>query len=167
MQEYLEAGKIENTHGVKGDLKVECRCDSQEVFATLEVLYLKDKEGYHSYRCTKNQKLKDKMLVHLSGIESMEDAILLKNRSLYAHRSAFHLPEGSFFIADLIGTPVIDANSGKVYGKVTDVVNYGGGELYEVTDEAGKVKLMPAVKAFVQKTVLGEGVYVTPIEGLL
>lgn len=167
MQEYLEAGKIENTHGVKGDLKVECRCDSQEIFAELDTLYLKEKNGYRACRVTKNQPFKGKMLVHLEGIDSMEDAMLLKNRSLYAHRSAFDLPEGGFFIADLIGTPVIDANSEKVYGKVTDVVNYGGGDLYELKNDEGKTMLLPAVDAFVQKVVPGEGVYVTPIEGLL
>lgn len=167
MQEYLEAGKIENTHGVKGDLKVECRCDSEKVFAELDTLYLKEKDGYRACRVTKNQPFKGKMLVHLEGIESMEEAMLLKNRSLYAHRSAFVLPEGSFFIVDLIGTPVIDANNERVYGKVTDVVNYGGGDLYELKNDEGKTMLLPAVDAFVQKVVPGEGVYVTPIEGLL
>lgn len=167
MQEYLEAGKIENTHGVKGDLKVDCRCDSQAVFAELETLYLKEKGEYKPCRVTKNQPYKGKMLVHLEGVESMEEAMLLKNRTLYAHRSAFDLPEGSFFIADLIGTPVIDAHTEKVYGKVTDVVNYGGGDLYELKNEEGKTMLLPAVEAFVQKVEPGEGVYVTPIEGLL
>lgn len=167
MNSFLEAGKIENTHGVKGDLKVDCRCDSQSVFAELETLYLKEKGEYKPYRVTKNQPFKGKMLVHLEGIESMEDAMLFKNRSLYAHRDDFDLPEGSFFIADLIGTPVIDANSAKVYGKVTDVVNYGGGDLYELKNDQGKTMLLPAVDAFVQRVIPGEGVYVTPIEGLL
>lgn len=167
MQEYLEAGKIENTHGVKGDLKVDCRCDSQTVFAGLKTLYLKDKNSYTACRVTKNQPFKGKMLVHLEGVESMEDAMLLKNRSLYAHRDDFDLPEGSFFIADLIGTPVIDAASGKVYGKVTDVVNYGGSDLYELKNDEGKTMFLPVVEAFVQKVEPGEGVFVTPIEGLL
>ncbi len=167
MEEYLEAGKIENTHGVKGDLKVECRCDSQSVFEELDTFYLKEKTDYRPFRCTKNQRMKDKMLVHLEGVDSMEDAIPLKNRGIYAHRSAFHLPKGSFFIADLIGTPVIDADSGKLYGQITDVVNYGSSDLYELKNETGKVMLLPAVDAFVKRVLPGEGVYVTPIEGLL
>ena len=104
MNKYLEAGKIVNTHGVKGDLKVECRCDSQEVFASLSTLYLKKGGEYVPYRCTKNQPYKEMMLVHLESVDTMEDAILLKNRSLYADREDFNLPEGCYFIADLLGT---------------------------------------------------------------
>ena len=167
MEKYLEAGKIVNTHGVKGDLKVECRCDNQEVFASLKTLYLKSGGEYHPYRCTKNHPLKHMMLVHLESVDTVEDAIRLQNRSLYADRDDFHLPEGSFFIADLIGTPVFDANTGVQYGKLSDVVNYGGGDLYEVTRPDGTKALVPAVPAFVQKTIPGEGIYLTPIEGLI
>lgn len=167
MEKYLEAGKIVNTHGVKGDLKVECRCDDQTVFASLTTLYLKSGGEYRPYRCTKNQPLKNMMLVHLESVDTMEDAILLKNRSLYADRADFDLPEGSFFIADLIGTPVYDENSGVQYGKLSDVVNYGGSDLYEITRPDGSKALVPAVAEFVSRTLPGEGIYLTPIEGLI
>ncbi len=167
MEKYLEAGKIVNTHGVKGDLKVECRCDSQEIFADLEVLYLKKNGEYLPYRCSKNQPMKNMMLVHLESIDSMEEAILLKNRSVYADREDFHLPEGSYFIADLLGTSVYDEHSGELYGKLSDVVNHGASDLYEITRPDGSRSLVPAVPAFVSRVLPGEGIYLTPIEGLL
>ena len=140
MEKYLEAGKIVNTHGVKGDLKVECRCDDQETFASLDTLYLKKGGEYLPYRCTKNQPMKHLMLVHLESIDSMEEAMLLKNRSLYADRADFNLPEGSYFIADLIGTLEELASSGKAQwdllipqdkmGLVSEL--YGEGTVLEV-----------------------------------
>ncbi|MBQ7353928.1 MAG: 16S rRNA processing protein RimM [Clostridia bacterium] len=167
MEKYLEAGKIVNTHGVKGDLKVECRCDDQEVFASLSTLYLKKSGEYVAYRCTKNQPMKHMMLVHLESVDTMEEAILLKNRSLYADREDFDLPEGSYFIADLIGTPVYDEHTGECYGKLTDVNNHGAGDIYEITRPDGTKALVPAVPAFVSRTLPGEGIYLTPIEGLI
>ncbi|MGM9647948.1 MAG: ribosome maturation factor RimM [Eubacteriales bacterium] len=167
MEKYLEAGKIVNTHGVKGDLKVECRCDDQEVFASLSTLYLKRGGEYLPYRCTKNQPMKNMMLVHLESVDTMEDAILLKNRSLYADRADFDLPEGSYFIADLIGTPVYDEHTGECYGTLTDVENHGAGDLYEITRRDKTRVLIPAVPAFVSRILPGEGIYLTPIEGLI
>lgn len=167
MEKYLEAGKIVNTHGVKGDLKVECRCDNQEVFASLTTLYLKKGGEYVAYRCTKNQPMKQLMLVHLESVDSMEEAMLLKNRSLYADREDFDLPEGSYFIADLLGTPVYNEHTGECYGKLTDVSNHGAGDIYEITRPDGTKALVPAVPAFISRTLPGEGIYLTPIEGLI
>ncbi len=167
MEKYLEAGKIVNTHGVKGDLKVECRCDDQAVFASLQTLYLKSGGEYRPYRCTKNQPMKNMMLVHLESVDTMEAAILLKNRSLYADRDDFDLPEGSYFIADLLGTPVYNEHTGEQYGKLTDVVNHGASDIYEITRPDGSKALVPAVPAFVSRTIPGEGIYLTPIEGLI
>ncbi len=167
MEKYLEAGKIVNTHGVKGDLKVECRCDDQEVFAFLSTLYLKKGGEYTPYRCTKNQPYKNMMLVHLESVDTMEDALLLKNRSLYADREDFDLPEGSYFIADLIGTPVYDLHTGECYGKLTDVVNHGASDIYEITRPDGTKALVPVVDEFVSRVSPGEGIYLTPIEGLI
>lgn len=167
MEKYLEAGKIVNTHGVKGDLKVECRCDDQEVFASLSTLYLKKGGEYTPYRCTKNQPYKNMMLVHLESVDTMEDALLLKNRSLYADREDFDLPEGSYFIADLIGTPVYNLHTGECYGKLTDVVNHGASDIYEITRPDGTKALVPVVEEFVSRVLPGEGIYLTPIEGLI
>lgn len=167
MEKYLEAGKIVNTHGVRGDLKVECRCDDQETFASLETLYLKKGGEYIPYRCTKNQPMKHLMLVHLESVDTVEEAVLLKNRSLYADREDFDLPEGSYFIADLIGTPVYDEHTGECYGKLTDVTNHGASDIYEITRPDQTKALIPAVPAFVSRVLPGEGIYLTPIEGLL
>ena len=77
---------------------------------------------------------------------------------------AIALPEGEFFIADLIGLPVINADTGKVYGTLTDVIQHGQ-DLYEIETASG-TRLMPAVPEFVREIDLEKGVFVTPIEGI-
>lgn len=168
MEQYLVAGMIRNVHGVKGDLTVECLCDSTQVFASLKTLYLKRGGAYHPYNCTRNQPMNsDTMLVHLNGVESREEGVILKGQPLYADRNDLPaLPEGSYFIADLLGLPVIDAKDGTVYGKITDVKNYGASDLYEVTGENGKVSLIPAVPEFISQVDLEKGIFVMPIEGM-
>lgn len=168
MDQYLVAGTIRNVHGIKGDLTVGCLCDSTQVFASLKTLYLKKGGAYLPYRCTRSQPTNgDTLLVHLEGIESREEGVILKGQPLYADRNDLPaLPAGCYFIADLLGLPVIDARDGTVYGKITDVNNYGASDLYAVTGEDGKTSLIPAVPEFIDRVDLEEGVFVTPIEGM-
>ena len=60
---------------------------------------------------------------------------------------------------------MIDANSGRIYGTLTDVIQGGSGDIYDIKTEKGNA-LMPAVKEFVKEIKLDEGIYVTPIKGI-
>ena len=71
-----------------------------------------------------------------------------------------------FFIADIIGLPVIDLESGKELGELTDVLNLGASDLYEIKTEGGK-KLIPAVPEFIKEIDLERGIFVSLIEGML
>ncbi len=168
MEKYLEAGVIVNTHGVHGDVKINSLCDTPFVFSKLKKLYIKKNSELTEYRCTRNSVLgKNMLVVHLEGCESVEDALWLKNVSVYADREDIPLPEGDFFIADIIGLPVIDSENGTVYGKVTDIFNQGAQDLYEIEKIQGGSALIPAVPQFIVKIDPENGVYVSLIEGLL
>lgn len=168
MKKYLEAGIVRNVHGVKGDLTVECLCDSKEIFASLKKLYLPMGKDWRELRCSRNQPFGgNMMLVHLEGYESRETAVTLKNQSLYAAREDLPAPgEGCYFIADLIGLPVVDVSDGREYGKVRDVLNYGASDLYEVEDASGKTSLIPAVPEFIKEVDPEKGILIAPIEGM-
>ena len=77
----------------------------------------------------------------------MEDAVKYKNKVVYAKRGELHIPEGANFICDLLELPVIDSNTGKVYGKLTDVLQYTCQEVYEVTSEDGKPEMSKMKKS--------------------
>ena len=96
----------------------------------------------------------------------MDTAEMLKGSVIYARREDIPIEEGSVFISDMIGLPVIDANTGKEYGTLKDVQNLGSSDLYVVTTPKGE-RLIPAVSEFVSEIDVEKGIFVTPIPGLL
>lgn len=164
---FLEAGKIANTHGIRGDVVVDSYCDSPDILLELPSLYLKNGNDYREITITKASFFKGRVLFHFDGYDSVEAAIPLKNRMIYAKREDFALEDDEYFIADLIGLSVYDENSGECYGKLTDVLNYGASDIYEIEKSDGKKAYVPVVPEFVKKVDLEKGVFISVIEGLL
>ena len=165
-QPYLECGKIINTHGVKGVLKLESYCDSPRVLANLSRVFFKTASGNYTERRVRSASVaKGFVLASLEGIDTLEDAVLYKEKTVYALREDIPLKNGAYFVADLIGLPVVDAESGKRYGTVLSVDAMPSGDMYTVKTPSGKEVLFPAVKEFLSRVDLDTGVYIKPIEG--
>ena len=168
MEKYLEAGIVVNTHGVRGDVKVKNLCDSVDVLTSIKRFYIKQGGTMRELTAVKNSPFgTDMALMRFQGSASYEDAVVYKTKTLYADRDDIPLGEGDVFIADIIGLPVIDADSGQVYGKVTDVFNQGAQDLYEVEKADGEKALIPSVPDFIIRIDVLSGVYIRPIEGLI
>lgn len=166
MEKYLEAGVIVNTHGIGGAMMIKSLCDSNEVLAAIPVLWFKEKNGdYVARKVLRAGPHRGMVLAHLEGFTNPEDAAKYKNRTVYADRDDIPIAEGSHFIVDLIGLPVLNAETGKVYGKLADVIKNGAQEVYEVATENG-MRYMPAVEEFVKEVDLEKGILVLPIEGM-
>ena len=164
---FLECGRVQNTHGCHGWVRVESYCDTPEVLATLPCVYRRMGENrYEPLRILETGRKQETVLMHLEGIEDMDAAELLKNETLYASRADIPLAEGAYFIADLEGLPVIDADDGRAYGRVLEVQTVGAQELISVKTPSG-IRLLPNVPAFVVRVDVENGVYVRPIPGLL
>ena len=162
---YLECGKIINTHGVVGAVKLEPWCDSPAVLAGLSCIYLKNGEAYTKVKIKKASVFKRFVLATLEGIDSIDKAAALKETVVYADRNDLPLEEGHHFIADLVGLPVIDADTGKEYGILDDVINTGASDIYVIKSPDGE-RMMPAVPEFVKEIDTEKGIFVTPIEGM-
>ena len=168
MRKYIEIGKIVNTHGISGTVRTEPWCDSPLVLAGMKKIYFSPKKSGEEFRETKILKAsvqKNRVLLTLEGIDSVEKAECLKNTVIYADRNDIPLEEGAHLIDDLKGLPLIDENTGRVYGKLHDVIKGGASDLYEVSTEKGMV-LMPAVKEFVKRIELENAIYIAPIRGM-
>ena len=165
-KEYLECAIIINTHGVRGDVKLESLCDSPEVLASLERVFVLEGGKYREIEVKHASVFKQFVLATLDGVDDMDKAMAMKGTTLYAARDDFDLDEGDYFIADLIGLDVIDNVSGKKYGTLTDVINRGASDIYVIKTENGE-RMMPAVEEFVKRVDLDEGVFVETIPGLL
>lgn len=163
---YLECAIIINTHGVRGDVKLESLCDSPSVLAGLKRVFLKDGGDYREIKVLHSSVFKSFVLASLDGIDDIDKAMTYKGKTLYAAREDFKLRRGDYFIVDLIGLSVIDNVSGIVYGEVTDVINRGASDIYVVKTEGGE-RMMPAVKEFVKRVDTEKGIFVEVIPGLL
>ena len=164
---FLECAIIINTHGVRGNVKLESLCDSPEVLADLERVFVKEGNSYREIKVNHTSIFKSFVLADLEGINDMDAAAAMKGTTLYAAREDFELEEGDYFIVDLIGLDVVDIDDGKKYGKIKDVINRGSSDIYVVNTSAGE-RMMPAVEEFVKKVDIdGGAVYVKPIAGLL
>jgi len=164
-REYLECGQIINIHGIAGTVKIDPWCDSPEDFAELEHIYFKDGDVFVEKKIKKNSVQKRFVLTKLEGVDTPEAADALRGTVVYADREDFPLEEGSYFIVDLIGLPVIDDNTGFKYGVISEVFNAGASDIYTVTTPEGE-RMMPAVPEFVKRIEPGEAVYISPIEGM-
>lgn len=164
--QYMEIGKIVNTHGVRGDVKIDPWCDGFDVFSALDALYIRRGTEYVAYTPVKIEPYKQHALVHFDGVEDKNAADALKGFIVYADKERLPLPDDRVFIADLIDLPVIDAASGVVYGRLSDVLDGAAQQLYVVTRPNGAVSYMPAIREFIDRIELDQGIYVTPPEGL-
>ena len=165
MKEYLECGKIVNTHGVRGDVIIESWCDRPEVLASLQTVYTEKDGAYAPIKVEKASVYKGRVLAALAGLSALEDAAALKNTVVFAARADLPLAEGDFFVQDLIGLPVYEVTTGEKYGVLSDVISGAASDLYEVKNERGTF-LVPVVPAFVKKIDLTDGIAIEAIEGM-
>ena len=164
---YIECGKIINTHGARGGVKIEPWCNTPADFAALKRVFFLESDGkYTKKKLLKASVFKQFVLADIEGVDDMDKAMLLKNTVLYAARDDFKLDEGEYFISDLVGLEVIDADNGTVYGTLLETVNRGASDLYVVKTADGD-RMIPAVDEFIDRIDLEKGVFVRPIPGML
>ena len=164
-KEFLEIGKIVSTHGLKGEVRVQPWTDSPEFLTDFSTLYFA--EGKEKLTVEKARVQKNVVLLKLKGTETVEAANLLRGKVLYMARSDANLPENTYFIQDLIGLDVIDADDASVvYGKLTEVSPTGANDVYHITKD-GKTVLIPAIRQVVIETDPDAGfMRIRPMKGL-
>lgn len=143
MKEFLSVGQIINTHGLKGELKVHPLTDDIRRFRQLKKVYINGEERIISWCKFQN----DKVILKIEGIDSIEDAMKYRNKYLEVSREdAIKLPEGRYFIADLIGCNVYD-ELGEDLGTLFDVIQTKSNDVYWVKGK--KELLVPVLKTIV------------------
>ena len=162
-KKYIEQGYISGTHGVRGEIKMQVWCDDISDFLKIKTLYF-DEKGEKPYKITSSHGSKTAAVVKLGGIDTVEDAAKLKGRIVYVDRNELDIPEDRILVCDLIGLPVKDADSGKVYGTLSSVEEYPASDIYMVQTESGVVQV-PDVPQFI-KRLTDEAIYITPVKGM-
>ena len=162
--EKIKIGKIVNVVGLKGQVKVFCYTDNKEQFGELGQIWLDQK----LYTIDSARLQGNVAVLKLKGVDDRNAAELLRGREVLICESELpKLPEGSYYVRELIGLQVED-EAGQRLGILSDVVQNTGQDLYEVSLETGKKVMIPAVKEFILDIDLNKKVIGVKLpEGLL
>lgn len=150
-QPFLEAGRIVSTFGIRGEVKIEPWCDSAEFLQGFSVLYVQGKpREVASARVHKGM-----LIVRFQDVEDVNTAMALKGKVVSFRREDAKLPADRVFIADILGSTVLD-ESGREVGRLEDVLVLPAGNVYVVRGE--REHMIPAVPEFILETDPEQGV---------
>ena len=160
-KESIEAGRIVNTHGVAGEVKIEVWLDSPQFFKSFKKLYTKAGE---ELKVLSARTHKGFVIAKLDGIGDINEAMRLKGKDVSIRRSDAALPKGAFFLQDIIGAKVVDEGGNEI-GTLVEIMERPSSNIYVVKGETEH--LIPAVPEFIMSTDIDSGlVTVHLIEGM-
>lgn len=165
MKEYIRVGKIVNTHGIKGCMKVLSLTDELDRFDELDYVYteIDDKKRKINSVWYRN----GMVYLELEGVNNMDDAIKLKESYVSIEEAQLkELPEDTYYIYDLKGLDVYSTD-GELIGKIKEIFQTGANDVYEVVGNS-KTHYIPAIKNIVKEVNIKEKkVIINVVEGLL
>ena len=160
IKQFLEAGKIINTHGIRGDVKIQPWTDSPKFLTGFKVIYIDDTP----VRVISARQHKDFVIMQLEGIDNINVAMTIKNKVIQINRDDAGLSDGSFFLQDLIGTKAVTV-AGEDVGVITDILTLPSGNVYVIS--GSNEHLVPAVPEFIKEVNIPENyIKVNLIEGM-
>ena len=162
---FLEAGEIVSTHGVRGEVKILPWTDDVDFLRRFKTLYINETP----YAVKHSFAHKGCMIALFEGIDDVNAAMALKGRTVCFARADAHLPDNHFFIQDLIGCRVFDADApDQQYGVLTQVSRTGANDVWHVTDGEGREFLLPAIPPVVIDTDIdNERIVIRPLKGII
>ena len=157
---YLEAGQIVNTHGVRGEVRIQPWADEAAFLTRFRRFYLDGGEiKVRSCRVHKGM-----CIASLAGVDDVNAAMALKGKVIFIDREDAHLPEDKVFLQDILGAQVVDED-GRDLGVIDDVMEAPAASVLVVKGQ--REILIPDVPAFVLKKDADAGVVtVRLIEGM-
>lgn len=160
MNEFLDCGQIVNTHGIHGEVRIVPWADSPDFLRQFSTLYVDGR----ALAVTASRVHKGSVIARLQGVDTVEGAMALKGKTVQLCRADVKLPDGAFFLADIIGLDVVDENENKL-GTLKEVLSPSVQQIYVV--EGQREIMIPAVPEFILETNIEAGyIRVRLIEGM-
>ena len=138
--EFITVGAVVNAHGIRGEVKVNPAGFDPAFIASFRTLYIGGKET----KVTAARVHKSTVLLTLPGVDTMDDALALKGRTVAIRRTDARLPKGQFFDEELEGCAVVDDATGQEIARLDKVLSYPAHKVYQVRGGAHEY-LIPAV----------------------
>ena len=105
-EQYLEVGKITNVHGVMGEVRVQPWADSPDFLCKFKTLYVDS--SHWPIKVERARVHKNMVILKLEGVTDVPSALAMRNAVLYIDRADVKLPEGSFFLADIMDLNAVE-----------------------------------------------------------
>lgn len=165
--DYIIVGKVINSHGIQGAVKVYPLTNDIKRFSLLERAYLSKKKIEVNIEFVKYHK--DLVIIKFKEFNNINEILSFKNNYIYINtEDKIVLPKDSFFIHDLINCKVYDV-SGSFIGILEDVIQEASNDVYIIKDHnTNNNYLIPAIKHFIKKVdIQDKKIIIDPIEGMI
>ncbi|HLR63886.1 MAG TPA: ribosome maturation factor RimM [Pseudogracilibacillus sp.] len=161
-------GKVINTHGVKGEVKVLQSTDFDQRFAVGEKVYIKQGDTYDAFVIAHARPHKNALLIQFEGLNEIDDVLFLKNETLYiTEKQQESLPEGEYYYREIIGCQM-KTTEGQVLGIVDSILSPGANDVWVVKNDAGDEYYIPYIDDVVKAVDLdAKEITIEVMEGLL
>ena len=165
IKDYLETGKIVGTHGVRGMVRVQPWCDDGDFLANFKFIFTDD-SGKNKIKVLSAKPHGNVVLMSLAGVDSIEEAEKLRGKVIYIKRSDVKLPEGRYFISDILNCSVFDADTNELLGVLADVTETGANDVWHIKN-GEKEYLVPAIAdVIVEVNPEENSVVIRPLKGI-
>jgi len=141
---FLTIGKLQRTHGVKGEIVMEVMTDFPEKILPGNIVYIGSKQ--QPYEISGVRPAADKILVSFKGFNDCDQVSILRNQIVSIKtEDANQLPEGEFYHHEIIGMTAVDED-GKLIGTISEILVTGANDVYIINKENGEELLLPAIR---------------------
>lgn len=150
-EDYIIVGKLGKTRGVIGEIYVTSFSDFPDRFVGMDSILVKGIKGWERMEIEFSRLYGPRPALKFKGIDTPEAAALLTNSELAITKDELVvLPEGSFYIFDIIGCEVFDADSGEKLGVIDDVEQYPANDAYVIKTNDNDLARIAVVKQFIK-----------------
>jgi 16S rRNA processing protein RimM len=168
-KKYIEIAKFTKPQGLRGGIRALLYCDSPDVFAELSesIGHFLLGESKTPVKVWLSEVRKGFVVLTVEDIDNAVAAENLVGEYLFIKRADYELPPDTWFIADLIGLDVTDADTGELYGKVEEILQTAPKDVYVIKTPDYKTLMFPSIPEVLIDVNITEGVIkIRPLEGL-
>ncbi|QUH27404.1 ribosome maturation factor RimM [Vallitalea guaymasensis] len=166
--DYFNIGKIVNTHGIRGEVKVIPLTDEPKRFELLEYVYIDNNRKIEKYTIDGIKYFKNMIIIKFEELKDMTSAEKLKQSIIKIPRElALPLEDDEYYVQDLIGIDV-STDAGKNLGTIKDIIFTGSNDVYVIETDDKKEILIPAIKQCIKQVDMNnKTMVVSLLEGLI
>jgi len=149
-KEFVVIGQLGRPRGVRGEINVTPLTDFPERFLGMTELWVDERGEWRLMKLVSSRMVAGKPALLLDGICNPEDARRMTNKTVAVTKDdVVELPQGSYYVFDLIGCQALDAGGG-LLGEIVNVESYPANDAWEIRTTAGKTVALAAIWDYVK-----------------